>query len=270
MKICTTLLVLLLASIATFAQPQRTTPASEAELAQITERGRNLAAYDVAAWHGTDAVKALQPEEGSVVRYIAKRTGDRWTVAFGRLNEARDKFLISYEAIQGSTPTEFKGSKLGPPREDTGFFLFAARAIDAALADFKGEDRPYNVAVLPAPSDQLYVYLVPAQTKDRVYPLGGDARYLMSAEGLKIVEKRQMHKAILEFATDNNAAAGFHTAVLDQIPEDTDVFHVLARKPSVPQWIGTRLFVYRVEPDGTIRYVSTMEAFRKKGQPGNY
>jgi hypothetical protein len=92
----------------------------------------------------------------------------------------------------------------------------------------------------------------------------------MSADGLKIVEKRQMHKAILEFATATNAAAGFHTAVLDQIPEDTDVFHVLARKPSVPQWIGTRLFVYRVEPDGTIRYVSTMEAFRKKSQPENY
>ncbi|HEX5875236.1 MAG TPA: hypothetical protein VFY60_11365 [Pyrinomonadaceae bacterium] len=264
------LLVLLLASITTFAQTERTTPGSEAELAQITERGRNLAAYDVAAWHGTDAVLALKPEEGSVVRYIAKRTGDRWTVAFGRLNEARDKFLISYEAIQGSTPVEFKAAKLGPPREDTGFFLFAARAIDAALADFKGEARPYNVAVLPAPSDQLYVYVVPAQTKNGVYPLGGDARYLVSADGLKIVEKRQMHKAIIEFATTDKIAAGFHTAVLDQIPEDTDVFHVLARKPSVPQWIGTRLFVYRIEPDGTIRYLMTMEAFRKVGQPENH
>ena len=266
----TTLVVLLLASIATFAQTERTTPASEAELAQITERGRNLAAYDVAAWHGTDAVRALQPEEGSVVRYIAKRTGDRWTVAFGRLNEARDKFLIAYEAIQGETPTEFKGSKIGPPREDTGFFLFAARAIDAALADFKGEARPYNVAVLPAPSDQLYVYVVPAQTKNGVYPLGGDARYLISADGLKIVEKRQMHKAIIEFATSGNPQAGFHTAVLDQIPEDTDVFHVLARKPSVPQWIGTRLYVYRVEPDGSIRFIMTMEAFRKLERPRNH
>jgi hypothetical protein len=58
----------------------------------------------------------LQPAEGSVVRYIAKRTGDGWTVAFGRLNEKRDKFLINYEAIQGSTPKEFKASKLGPDR----------------------------------------------------------------------------------------------------------------------------------------------------------
>lgn len=30
-------------------------------------------------WHGSDAVMALQPSEGSVMRYIAKRTGDTWT-----------------------------------------------------------------------------------------------------------------------------------------------------------------------------------------------
>lgn len=257
------LIILLLASIATFAQVERTTPASEAELAQITERGKNLAAYDVAVWHGSDAVLALKPVEGSVVRYIGKRSGDSWTVAFGRLNETRDKFLISYEAIQGATPKEFKGAKVEPVKEDTGFFLFAARAIETSLADFKGASRPYNVAVLPAPSNQFYVYVIPAQTKNGVYPLGGDARYLISGDGLKIVEKRQMHKAIIEFTTGENVHAGFHTAVLDEVPEDTDVFHVLTRKPSVPQWIATRSFVYRIEPDGTARYLMTMEAFQK-------
>jgi len=260
-------LVLLLASIATSAQTERTTPATEAELAQITERGRNLAAYDVAAWYGTDAVLALKPAEGSVVRYIAKQTGDRWTVAFGRLNEARDKFLIAYEATQGSTPKEFKASSLGPPREDTAFFLFAARAVDTALADFKGEARPYNVAVLPAPSDRLYVYVVPAQTQNGVYPLGGDARCLISGDGLKLIEKRQMHKSIIEYSMAANAAMGYHTAILDEIPEDTDVFHVLARKPSLAEWIATKSFVYQIQPDGSIKYVMTMEAFRKLNRP---
>ena len=266
MRTCT-LLILLISSVATFAQTQRTTPASETELAQITERGRALAEYDVAAWHGSDAVMALKPTEGSVVRYIAKRTSNGWTVAFGRLNEKRDKFLISYEAIQGSTPQQFKASKLGPPKEDAGFFLFAARAIETSLAGFKGEARPYNVAVLPAPSDQLYVYVLPAQTQNGVYPLGGDARYVVSGDGLKILEKRQMHKAIIEFSMSGTVQAGYHTAILDQIPEDSDVFHVLVRKPSVPQLIGTSLFVYHIEPDGKIRYLMTMEAFRKLKQP---
>ena len=146
MKTCT-FLILLMVSIVASAQTERTTPGSEAELAQITERGRSLAAYDVAAWYGTDAVLALKPTEGSVVRYIAKRNGDSWTVAFGLLNESRDKFIINYEAVQGSTPKEFTAAKLAPPKEDTGFFLFAARAIETSLADFKGQSRPYNVAV---------------------------------------------------------------------------------------------------------------------------
>lgn len=260
--------VLLLASVAASAQTERTTPASEAELAQITERGRNLAAYDVAAWHGTDAVRALQPTEGSVVRYIAKRTADGWTVAFGRLNENRDKFLINYEAIQGSTPKAFKASKLGPAKEDAGFFLFAARAIDTSLADFKGEERPYNVAVLPAASNQLYVYVLPAQTNHGVYPLGGDVRYLVSGDGLKIIEKRQMHKAIIERSVAENIEAGYHTAIMDQIPEDSDVFHVLTRTPSVPEYIATKDFVYFIEANGNARYLMTMEAFRKLNKPG--
>ncbi len=240
MKTCA-LLILLIASIATSAQTQRTTPGSEAELAQITERGRNLAEYDVAAWYGSDAVQALKPTEGSVVNYVAKRTGNSWTVAFGRLNETRDKFLISYEAIQGSTPKEFKAAKLGPPKEDAGFFLFAARAIETSVADFKGEERPYNIAVLPAPSNQFYVYILPAQTQNGVYPLGGDVRYLVSGDGLKMIEKRQMHKAIIEVSMAENTKGGYHTAIMDQIPEDSDVFHVLARKPSVPELIATSL-----------------------------
>jgi hypothetical protein len=198
------------------------------------------------------------------VRYIAKRTGDGWTVAFGLLNEKRDKFLINYETIQGSTPKEFKAAKVEPAKEDAGFFLFAARAIDTSLADFKGEARPYNVAVLPAPSNQLYVYVLPAQTKQGVYPLGGDVRYLISEDGLKIIEKRRMHKAIIEVPMAENTKAGFHTAVMDQVPEDSDVFHVLARTPSIPEYISTKDFVYFIEANGNARYLMTMEAFQKK------
>ena len=246
------------------AMAQRTSPPSKTELAQITERGRQLAQYDVAAWHASDAVVATKPEESAVARYIAKKEGDGWTVMFGRLNEKRDKFLIAYEATQGATPKEFTVKKHSPAREDTGFFLFAARAIEISLAEFSGEPRPYNIAVLPAPSNQLYVYAVPAPTTTGVFPFGADARYLVSADGSKIVEKRQLHKSIIEFSAPNdNTQAGFHTAILDDIPEDTDVFHVLSRSPSVPEFIGTKQFVFRIETDGTINYLMTMEAFKK-------
>jgi hypothetical protein len=259
------LLALAISLSITSALAQRATPPSKAELAEITEKGRMLAEYDVAAWYSTDAVAALNPPEGSVARYIARKTEAGWAVAYGRLNEAGDKFLIAYEAVQGTSPQDFKVKKYDLPQEDSGFYLFAARAIETTLADFKGQNRPYNVAVLPAKSKQLYVYVIPAQTKAGVYPLGADARYLISQDGSKIVEKRQLHISIIEyeFPEGQKPEAGYHTAVLDDIPEDTDVFLVLSRKPAVPEWIATNKFVYRIEVDGTVTYLMTREAFTK-------
>ena len=194
------ILTLTLLFFATAAIAQRTAPPTKAELAQITERGRQLAQYDIAVWYASDAVVATKPTEGSVARYIAKKDGPAWTVMFGRLNDKRDKFLIAYEATQSANPKEFTVKKNDPSKEDTGFFLFAAKAIETSLADFRGAARPYNVAVLPASSNQIYVYAVPAQTKEGVFPLGGDARYLVSPDGSKIVEKRQLHISIIEFS----------------------------------------------------------------------
>ncbi|MCO6510862.1 MAG: hypothetical protein J5I65_08720 [Aridibacter famidurans] len=263
MKFVLAVSLVLSLSLATF--PQRTEPASKEELAEITARGRMLYDYDVAAWHSTDAVMALSPPEGSIERYIARKEGAGWVVVYGRLNETRDKFLVVYEARQGKAPTEFDVEKPKEPKEDTDFFLAAAHAIDIALKEFGSASRPYNVAVLPAKDDQLHVYLVPAQTDARVFPLGGDARYLISGDGKKIIRKRQLHNAVIEFKVPEGMVpeTGFHTAILDDVPEDTDVFHVLTRKPKVPELIMTDKYVYRVATDGSILYLMTSEAFRK-------
>jgi hypothetical protein len=247
-------------------------PPNEAELAAITDRGRDLAGYDAAAWHSSDAVQAKEPKQGSIARYVAHKTDKKWVVAFGRLDDKREKFLIAYEATEGEKPEQFDVKELVPPKEDTGFLLSAAKAIDTSEKDFKehfeGRRRPYNVAVLPGENGQLWVYLVPAPTRPKVWPLGGDARYLISPDGTKIVSKRQLHKSIIEVEppTDKNKeqVGGIHTHVLDDTPEDTDVFHVLARKPAVPEMIITKEFVFEVRPDGSIKYVGTREDVLKK------
>ena len=264
LRLALLILPILLGVAPAFAQ--RKSPPTKTELAQVTERGRRLAEYDVAVWHASDAVMALKPTEDTVARYLAKKNGTTWIVAFGRLNEKRDKFLIAYEASQGKSATEFSVKKFESPKEDTGFFLSAAKAIENSLSDFKGQARPYNVAALPNDSNQIYVYVVPAQTKEGIFPLGGDARYLISQDGSQVIEKRQMHISIIEFSTPptlQKAEAGYHTAVLDDIPEDSDVFHVLSRQPLVPEWIMTKQYVFRIEPDGTINYLMTTEAFKK-------
>jgi hypothetical protein len=44
------------------------------ELDAITTRGRLLAEYDQAAWHATDAVVALHPDQSAVRGYLARRS----------------------------------------------------------------------------------------------------------------------------------------------------------------------------------------------------
>jgi hypothetical protein len=122
------------------------------------------------------------------------------------------------------------------------------------------------VAVLPALENQLYIYLVPAPTDKDLYPLGANARFLASADGETIIEKRQLHKGLIPsggpIPAGATIAAGIHTHVLSNIPEDTDVFHVLARKPSIPEYIATEIAIYEVNVDGAIKIVQKMKKHR--------
>lgn len=229
---------------------------SAAELAAITARGRMLAAYDTAAWQATDAVMATHPKAEPSGRYIAHLTEGGWVVDFGHLNVACDKFLVSYEATQVAGPAHFDVKSFDPAREDEGWNLSAAKGIEAATKDFGQTARPYNIAAFPRQSGGLYVYLYPAQVKAGVYPLGTDVRYRLSPDGTKIIEKRQMHKTILEYAApidrSESMAGGYHTHVLSDLPEDTDVMLVLTRQPRVPETVGAGAYIFTIAVDGSI------------------
>lgn len=248
-------LVLLLPVLSSGAKKQEL----DSSFAGITARGRTLAEYDVAAWHATDAVEELKPDKSLSPFYIARRLDHVWEVAFGRLNDKKDRFLIVYQASQAATPQDFTVKKMEPPSEDQAFYFSAAKAIETSSRDFGKPDRPYNKYVFPSEKGSLYVYFLPAQTTDGVYPLGADVRYLLSEDGLTILEKRQMHKTILEFdlrksaETIKTVESGIHTHVLSNVPEDSDVFYVLTRKPSIPEYIGMLdKKIYVVQTDGTI------------------
>jgi len=256
-KIFSLVIALVLSSSSILAEKNK--PLTDSELAAITTRGRMLADYDTASWHATDAVLALKPAQGAVGRYIARKSEAGWVVVFGKFNETKDAFLVAYEATQGNDSRQFTVQNYDPPQKDTGFFYIAAKAIEISLQNTHLEKRPYNTYVLPLDSGQLYVYVLPAQTVADVYPLGGDTRYLMSADGTNIIETRQLHKSILEVKhsapSGSKPAGGFHTHVLTDAPEDTDVFHVLRQKQPLPEAVGTKGGVYMVQTDGTIKRV---------------
>jgi hypothetical protein len=222
-------------------------------LAGVTHRGRALYAYDQAAWHGTDAIFALKPDTSGLTHYICARTSSGWQVTFLKWNEAHDKLLVAYQANEVK-PGKYEARKIDPPKEASSDLAAMERALVLALADFPRPDRPYNTAILPGPDGNFYVYLYPGQTNAKVWPLGGDVRYTVSSDGRHIVEKRRMHKDILDTENKTGAAAvgGYHTHVLTDVPEDTDVLYVLTRQPSVPEYVGAGKRVFEVYTDGTI------------------
>ena len=236
------------------AGAQQGMPPTDGELAAVSERGRLLYEYDQATWHSTDAVETANPTSVRGQRSIARKANGIWTVMFGKLNEQGTRFEIAYEADEQATLRDFVVRKQPEEGDDEGFFLSAARAIEVAIKDFGPTNRPYNAAVLPARAGQLYVYLYPAQTEARVYPLGGDVWYRVGGEGSSLLEKRQMHQSIVDvrLRAGKKVASGFHRHALRDLVEDSDVFHVLTEDPPNPEFIATPHFLYQVKTDGTI------------------
>jgi hypothetical protein len=236
-------------------------PPTADSLAAITHRGHLIWQYDYVATAATDSVMARHPAPELLQGYVARQRGERWDVAFGRPSAGRDTFYVTFEARQQEDdPNTFDVVSLSPARADTGYYARAMRAIALATADFGRQNRPYNPVVLERPNGLLWVYLIPAQLRAGVYPLGADVRYLVAADGKSILAKRRLHNELLERGAvpprsgSAKLEAGMHTAVLDDIPEDTDVFHVLARQPEVPEYIVTEAFIYKVQTNGQILF----------------
>lgn len=220
------------------------------DYAAITARGRALYAYDQAAWRGTDAIFALKPDMKGLTRYICAKTPNGWMVVFPKWNEAHDQLFTVYEAREAGG--KFVARKIERPVSLDADLVAGERALELAIADFPAPGRPYNTAILSAPGGNLFVYLYPGQTKDNVWPIGGDVRYTISSDGKTIMEKRRLHNTILDMEVKTNQKAGFHTHAITNVPEDTDVFYVLNRKPAMPELIGTAKQLFVIDQEGNI------------------
>ena len=226
----------------------------------ITERGRAIAAYDKAAWRASDVVALLRPDTAGMQAYMARRNPDgRWEVVFGRPSANADTFYIANRAVQSLTSdTTFLVTPLLRPIADVEYYARAFRALNAASRELGGvASRPYNSMVIPADgNDEWFVYFVPAPTVTGVWPLGADVRLRVSADGRRVLERRRLHNDVIEFTgaskDGKQLAAGMHSAVLADQPEDTDVFHVLTRTPRVPEYIVTRSYYFAIATDGRI------------------
>ena len=229
----------------------------DSDLASITARGRFLAEYERSAWYATDVVLKFRPNQDVMMKFIARKTDTGWLVAFGNLDEANGAFVISFEGVQDPASGKFSAKAFEPPLRDTGFFLAAARGIELARQNAAlQKGRPYSTFVLPLDSGEFYVYVLPTQTVFDLYPLGGDERLLISADGLKVLAREPLHRTIhdinLEAVSTSDAIAGIHSHAAADEPEDTDVFFVVRQKNPAPEFVGTKSGTYEIKPDGSI------------------
>lgn len=228
----------------------------------VIQRGQLMYEYDQAAWHGTDAFLALNPDYTGLTNYICKKEDSGWTVLFGRWNQDHSKFLIVYQASEINHTGKYTAKKYDLPKEAPDEVAAMERALVLAIANFKKENRPYNTIIIPAPEGNFYVYIYPGQETEEVEVLGGDARFLISKDGNTILESRRLHNDILEFKIPTNATDinSYHTHVLSDVPEDTDVFYVLNRRPrrgeiiKIPSDTSRTFFI---QPDGNIILVDS-------------
>ncbi|MGH7529043.1 MAG: hypothetical protein ACREMN_01530 [Gemmatimonadales bacterium] len=235
----------------------RSTP-SDTLLAGVTARGRLLAAYDQAAWHATDAVLALVPES-TLARVantmVALQQADRrWTVLFGQLTASRDSLLLRYEARPTARPDSFTVVAHTPAMPLLGNERRAAVALHMAMADVETPQRPYNAYVLPRADSLFWVYFLPAQVDHREFPHGADVRYVVDPAADSIIDEHPMHRTLLNLALPDSAVAGLHTVLVDNVPQDSDVFLVLVRRPRRPELIATENYDYEIAVDGTITW----------------
>jgi hypothetical protein len=171
-------------------------------------------------------------------------------VVFPQWNEAHDQLLAVYEAREKNG--KFAALKLAKPVPADADLVSKERALELAIADFPAPNRPYNTAIVSAPGGQFYVYLYPGQTKENTWPIGGDVRYTISADGKTIVEKRKLHNTLQDMETRARQVGGYHTHAISDVPEDTDVFYVLNRKPAMPEFVGTAKQMFVIDKEGNI------------------
>jgi hypothetical protein len=271
-RICTFALVCVSAmSVAMpgLAAAQQGGAPTQNQLDEVSSRGRALAGYQRAAWTASAQLLATNPDPWKVQRYVAYHADSGWVVAFGRLSTDRDTFYVSHIGIPAArngqrVDTTFEFQLFAQPGPDTDFLVRAARAMDLAVLTFGVTARSYSAAAIPNENGDWFVYLIPSADAANVWPLGDDVRYRVSGDGRRVLETRRMHEGMMEGARRTSTEAsrslmGKHGKSPHDLPEDSDVFHVLMGHPSLAEVVVTRHHQYVIGVDGSIKLLQGKE-----------
>lgn len=208
-------------------------------LDEAVRLGRLLYAYDRAAWHGTDAVRALLPADPArlaerMTGYVAEPHEGGWRVVFGRLSPDSSALDVAYEALLDSAYAVRGARALDPAERRTGAACEAFWALGRAKGAFVPPERvQYNSAVVPVGDGAFLVYFLPAQPAARVYLVGADVRFAAWPRERRLGPPVRLHAGLVPMDLRRQTGPTLSTAVLTAHPVETDVFYALSR-PDAP------------------------------------
>lgn len=239
------------------------------EIAEMNRLGALLHAYDQAAWHGSDAIMPLVRNDDHlhdrVEGYVVEQTEVGWQVGFGRLTEDGSAFAVALEVVLDEEYGVLDAVSFDDPDLRTGFYRVAMAARNRANARFDPPEQVmYNTAVIPGPTGSIYIYFLPAQPAHRVYYLGGDVRYTYDPASDTIIAEKPLHSGMLTIdLRGDHSPASMATAVLTDIPTETDVFY--ARSRPAPEgglaghYVITQDWVFVLDSSGIVEYMTVEE-----------
>jgi hypothetical protein len=224
-------------------------PSEEAALAQSSQRGSLLYAYDQAAWHGTDDMLAkLQDPSAKLEGYIVDGPVGAPRLIFFNKAGTSAVYIATFEGarlIQGHVLRDDEDRELSALDRRMVSALAVARAAIAKDSSARPcVPRPFNTAVLPPETEAgpVSVYFLTPRTDNVTIPFGGHFQIQVDAQG-KAGPVRRYSNSCLNMPIKPDLPKGtkpeavFVTHLLDRVPTEIHVFNSLALRS--PIMVGT-------------------------------
>lgn len=196
--------------------------------------GRRIAEQNFALRHALKALESVNPKPSRVTLYITnRRDDDLWRVYFGSLDFPNRRFMVAYEAVQGSPGGEEFVVTSHPedvPADE--FVSRAAMALITALNVFE----PPQITVYPhvfRESDGRWVtYFLPDLVPPGSMPQQVDSRVVVSPDTRSVLESTRFY-AEISFSYGINGAAA-RRGEFDRNGIERFVRYVLPRMAAQP------------------------------------
>lgn len=251
-------LAALLATSAAFAGAP--TEADWSAVTLASKRGQLIYAYDQAAWHGTDDLLAKLPSAMDIVGgWIVDGPVEAPTLIFFDQSGPNPRAVYVAE-FDG---TRLRASRVLGPTDDRTLsparlaLVTARRQALQAIAKSRlprCSRQPPNSVVLPPdrPADPTLVYVLEPQPDGRTYPIGGNYRMEVTADG-KVSTPHGFAKSCIAMSlpADQRPEMFFVTHLLDPVPTEIHVFASLASR--LPIAVGTTNKLVWIVSAGEVR-----------------